>query len=135
MQREVSSQIESLLSDGKRIFFRGGYAPGIGEMRGYSDHKGAIVAEALQNSGHETVFAMTVHKSQGSEFDDILLVLPDRDLPVLTRELLYTAITRARSRFTLAAQLAIFQNAVARRMVRNSGLSDLLEGSSSFLTT
>jgi len=45
---------------------------------------------------HETVYALTVHKSQGSEFDRLLLILPDQDSPVLTRELLYTGITRAR---------------------------------------
>jgi exodeoxyribonuclease V alpha subunit len=50
----------------------------------------------------ETVFAMTVHKSQGSEFDHVALVLPEHPSPVLTRELVYTAITRARQRFTLA---------------------------------
>jgi len=44
---------------------------------------------------HETVYAMTVHKSQGSEFDNVLLLLPDRDSPVLTRELIYTGVTRA----------------------------------------
>jgi exodeoxyribonuclease V alpha subunit len=49
----------------------------------------------------ETVFAMTVHKSQGSEFDHVTLVLPSHTSPVLTRELIYTAITRARLRFTL----------------------------------
>jgi exodeoxyribonuclease V alpha subunit len=47
---------------------------------------------------HETVYAMTVHKSQGSEFDRVLIILPDRESPVLTRELLYTAISRARNR-------------------------------------
>jgi exodeoxyribonuclease V alpha subunit len=50
----------------------------------------------------ETVFAMTVHKSQGSEFDHVTLVLPEHPSPMLTRELVYTAITRARQRFTLA---------------------------------
>jgi len=50
----------------------------------------------------ETVFAMTVHKSQGSEFDHVALVLPEHPSPVLTRELVYTAITRAKQRFTLA---------------------------------
>jgi exodeoxyribonuclease V alpha subunit len=49
----------------------------------------------------ETVYAMTVHKSQGSEFDHAALVLPAHSSPVLTRELVYTAITRARQRFTL----------------------------------
>ena len=52
---------------------------------------------------HETVYAMTVHKSQGSEFDEVLLILPDRDSPVLTRELVYTALTRARKTVTIWA--------------------------------
>ena len=51
--------------------------------------------------GVETVYAMTVHKSQGSEFRHTLLVLPDAPHPLLTRELIYTAVTRARDRFTL----------------------------------
>ena len=50
---------------------------------------------------HETCYAMTVHKSQGSEFDHAVLVLPETPCPILSRELLYTALTRARSRFTL----------------------------------
>ncbi len=83
---------------------------------------------------HESVFAMTVHKSQGSEFDEVLLLLPEQDSPVLSRELLYTAITRARSRFMLAASGTVFQAAVNRRLLRQSGLADLLSGRS-FLTT
>lgn len=71
----------------------------------------------------ETAFAMTVHKSQGSEFDHVLLVLPDDDTPVLTRELLYTGITRARTAFTLACKhAAVLSQAVARRTRRVSGL-------------
>ncbi|HPC47426.1 MAG TPA: exodeoxyribonuclease V subunit alpha, partial [Deltaproteobacteria bacterium] len=50
---------------------------------------------------HESAYAMTVHKSQGSEFDHVLVVLPDRDSPVLTRELVYTAMTRARRHVSL----------------------------------
>jgi exodeoxyribonuclease V alpha subunit len=75
---------------------------------------------------HETVFAMTVHKSQGSEFDRVLLILPDRDSPVLTRELLYTAITRAREEVAIWAWESIFTAAVARRTERMSGLRDAL---------
>jgi exodeoxyribonuclease V alpha subunit len=71
----------------------------------------------------ETAWAMTVHKSQGSEFDHTVLVLPPRANPVATRELVYTGITRARSRFTLvAAQPAVFEQAVRRRTRRASGL-------------
>lgn len=72
----------------------------------------------------ESVFAMTVHKSQGSEFDHVCLVLPDRPAPVLTRELLYTGITRARSRLTLVApQPQVLWHAVATRVLRSGGLA------------
>ena len=75
---------------------------------------------------HETVYAMTVHKSQGSEFDNILFILPDRDSPVLTRELIYTGITRARSRVELWANERLLGLALQRRVQRWSGLPDLL---------
>ena len=77
---------------------------------------------------HETVYAMTVHKSQGSEFDEVLLVLPDRDLPVLTRELIYTALTRARNTVTIWARRSILAAAITRRIERTSGLRDALWG-------
>ncbi|MDY6837412.1 MAG: exodeoxyribonuclease V subunit alpha [Thermodesulfobacteriota bacterium] len=75
---------------------------------------------------HETVYAMTVHKSQGSEFDKLLLLLPDRDAPVLTRELLYTGITRAKEAVEIWATEAVFRTAVSRRIERTSGLRDAL---------
>ena len=77
---------------------------------------------------HETVYAMTVHKSQGSEFDEVLLVLPDRDSPVLTRELIYTALTRARKTVTIWARRSILAAAITRRIERTSGLRDALWG-------
>jgi exodeoxyribonuclease V alpha subunit len=80
----------------------------------------------LRLPAHETVFAMTVHKSQGSEFDHVLLLLPDRDSPVLTRELIYTGITRARKDVAVWGVEPIFKNAVARRIERTSGLRDAL---------
>ncbi|MDT7833652.1 exodeoxyribonuclease V subunit alpha [Aquabacterium sp. OR-4] len=77
----------------------------------------------------ETVFAMTVHKSQGSEFAHAALVLPARLSPVLTRELVYTGITRARQWFTLvpavpAGPVDVLRAAVQRRVERVSGLVD-----------
>jgi exodeoxyribonuclease V alpha subunit len=78
---------------------------------------------------HETVFAMTVHKSQGSEFEHILLILPDRDSPVLTRELIYTGITRAKKNVEIWGSEAIFRAAVSRRIMRTSGLYDALYSS------
>ena len=73
----------------------------------------------------ETVFAMTVHKSQGSEFAHVLLVIPAQESPVLTRELVYTGLTRARQRLTLwAPQLQVLWKACARRVLRSGGLGD-----------
>ena len=71
----------------------------------------------------QTVFAMTVHKAQGSEFDHAALVLPDRSSPVLTRELIYTAATRARSHFTICApDLDVLARGIHQRTVRASRL-------------
>ncbi len=77
---------------------------------------------------HETAFAMTVHKSQGSEFSRVVLLLPPKDSPVLTRELVYTGITRASRRLDIWAGPEIFATAVHRRTERMSGLKDLLKG-------
>jgi exodeoxyribonuclease V alpha subunit len=75
---------------------------------------------------HQTVFAMTIHKSQGSEFTDLLVVLPDRPSPVLTRELIYTGVTRAKKRVTVLADEAVLRHGLARRVQRASGLGEVL---------
>ncbi|MFP5383165.1 MAG: exodeoxyribonuclease V subunit alpha, partial [Gammaproteobacteria bacterium] len=75
---------------------------------------------------HETAYAMTVHKSQGSEFGHIALVLPAQDAPVLTRELVYTGITRARTGVTIWAPRDVLARAISRRVQRTSGLRDAL---------
>jgi len=77
---------------------------------------------------HETVYAMTVHKSQGSEFDHVMLILPPRDSELLTRELIYTAITRARRQVTVWAPEDVLLRALNRRLERSSGLRDALWG-------
>lgn len=75
----------------------------------------------------ETVFAMTVHKSQGSEFNHTCLVLPDRLSPVMTRELIYTGITRARNWFSLiTGDAGVFRDSVQQQVVRASGLAQRL---------
>ena len=75
----------------------------------------------------ETAWAMTVHKSQGSEFEHVALVLPPHLNPVLTRELVYTGITRAKAAFTLVApDPAVWAQALQRRTRRASGLPGLL---------
>ncbi len=76
---------------------------------------------------HQTAFAITVHKSQGSEFEEVLLVLPDVDSPVLSRELVYTAITRAKKNVRVHSTRDIFSLALSRKSRRKSGLSELLE--------
>jgi exodeoxyribonuclease V alpha subunit len=71
----------------------------------------------------ETVFAMTVHKSQGSEFKHVLLVVPAQDSPVLTRELVYTGLTRAREDLTIwAPRKEVLLQACSRRVLRSGGL-------------
>jgi len=75
---------------------------------------------------HDTAFAMTVHKSQGSEFDRILMILPPEDTVLLTRELIYTGITRAKQAVTIWSDEPVFSMAVKRRTERRSGLRERL---------
>jgi exodeoxyribonuclease V alpha subunit len=75
---------------------------------------------------HETALALTVHKSQGSEFGEVLVLLPDAPARVMSRELLYTAVTRARQRATLAGPAAVIEAACATPTRRYSGLADRL---------
>jgi exodeoxyribonuclease V alpha subunit len=70
----------------------------------------------------QTIYAMTVHKAQGSQFSEVSLILPDVDSPLLTRELLYTALTRAEHRVHLIGSLASLRQAVQNRARRASGL-------------
>ena len=69
---------------------------------------------------------MTVHKSQGSEFDHVSLLLPQEDSAVLSRELVYTALTRARQTVNILSTQPVLQQAVLRRHQRESGLAQLL---------
>ena len=79
-------------------------------------------------SAVETVHVMTVHKSQGSQFDTVAALPPDPDSPILTRELVYTAVTRARRRLLLAGTEAAVRAAVTRPVARSSGLRRWLWG-------
>ncbi len=75
---------------------------------------------------HETAFAMTIHKSQGSEFDRVAIVLTDQASKRASRELLYTAVTRARNRVAIYASRDAIAQAIDRRIERASGLRDAL---------
>ena len=77
-------------------------------------------------SDHQTVYAMTVHKSQGSEFDIVHLILPDRESMLLSRELLYTGITRARKEVVIWGPERVICDAIGRETMRSSGLRDAL---------
>lgn len=77
----------------------------------------------------ETVFAMTIHKSQGSEFEEVLIALPGEINPILTKELLYTALTRAKKTVKLVSVEAIFRTAVRQKIQRITGLIDKLSDS------
>jgi len=75
---------------------------------------------------HDTAYGITIHKAQGSEFDQVLLLLPEEESRVLSRELIYTGITRARSRLTLCCDHKILATAIGHRTRRHSGLGDKL---------
>jgi exodeoxyribonuclease V alpha subunit len=93
----------------------------------FPDETGAIRAIARERlPGHETAYAMTVHKSQGSEFEHVLLVLPEKPGPILTRELLYTGLTRARKSVRILGDESVIRAAVETRAQRSSGLTDAL---------
>jgi len=102
----------------------------------YRDHRGVLMAWFASDEvnaprafplpalpAHEPAFATTVHKAQGAEFDTVWLLLPERDTPVLTRELLYTALTRARRSLHLAAGASAIKHALSRHTRRCSGLA------------
>ncbi|OGQ85781.1 MAG: exodeoxyribonuclease V subunit alpha [Deltaproteobacteria bacterium RIFOXYD12_FULL_56_24] len=102
--------------EGLKAFF---FAEGREGVRSYS---------LRQLPAHETAFAMTIHKSQGSEFDRVALVLPGEDSSLLSRELLYTGISRARRQVALVGRPQEIEAAVGRRVERASGLQEKLAG-------
>ncbi len=71
---------------------------------------------------HATAFAMTIHKSQGSEFNDVLMILPDKFSPVLTKEIVYTGITRAKSNIEIWSSERILKQTIQNPIKRTSGL-------------
>jgi exodeoxyribonuclease V alpha subunit len=104
-------------------------AEGDGRLRAFFPEPGG---EGLRSCSlarlpaHESVFAMTIHKSQGSEFGRVVVVLPDRVSPVLTRELIYTAITRAREHVSVVGSEEVFRAGVEQLVSRASGMRERL---------
>ncbi len=98
-------------------------AAGPGRVSAAFERQGRLVEfSPTRLAAVETVYAMTVHKSQGSQFDTAAVLLPDPDSPILTRELLYTAVTRAREQLILVGTEAAIRAAVSRPVARASGL-------------
>jgi exodeoxyribonuclease V alpha subunit len=90
--------------------------------------EGAVEISPTRLAAVETVYAMTIHKAQGSQFADVAVVLPDPGSRVLSRELLYTAFTRARRRLIVCGDEAALRAGLARRAVRASNLGRRLWG-------
>jgi len=156
----VNQQVERLLADRGRLRLDGAWYVGrpilvtrndyqlrlfngdvgvIAEAAGDPRRRVAVFAEGdgvrelspARLPPHETVFAMSVHKSQGSEFDRVAVLLPPLPSPIVSRELLYTAVTRARQRVLVVGPRAVVEHAVAQRVERTSGLRDRLWGTGS----
>ena len=102
-----------------------------GLLRAYfRDHEtgGYRSLSPYQLPPHESSLALTVHKSQGSEYSKVVMILPAADSPVVTRELIYTGITRARENCVIAGKASLFSPAVERRTERTSALGKRLWG-------
>jgi exodeoxyribonuclease V alpha subunit len=109
-----------------------------------SEESGVRRVPASLIPGVQDCFAMTIHRSQGSEFRQVLLVLPEHDSPVLSRELLYTAVTRVKESrdqtsgeslpgfLCIAGSESVVRGAIDRRIHRVSGLSDGIEARAGF---
>jgi exodeoxyribonuclease V alpha subunit len=100
-----------------------------GSLRAAFERRGELVhVRPGRLAAVDTVYAMTVHKSQGSQFDTAAVIVPPPGSRLLTRELLYTAVTRARSRLIVVGPERAIRAAVTRRAARASGLTEALTG-------
>lgn len=92
----------------------------------FGDADAPVRVSLARLSDVETVHALTIHKSQGSEYDHVIVVLPDKASRILSRELLYTGITRPKKKLTLVATKQVLKTAVATPVRRATGLADRL---------
>lgn len=100
---------------------------GEGRLRAVFDRRGEVLSvRPTRLVSVESLYAMTIHKAQGSQFGHVIVVLPEPGSPVLTRELLYTAVTRAQEKVTVVGSAAAVRAAVERPVARASGLVDAL---------
>ena len=75
---------------------------------------------------HETTWAMTIHKSQGSEFNQVVLIIPHEEMPLLTRQLIYTGITRAKEQVSIVASESVLVAGVKAEVVKATRISKKL---------
>jgi len=102
---------------------------GEGRLRAVFDRRGEVLSvRPTRLAAVDSLYAITIHKAQGSQFGSVVVVLPEPTSPILTRELLYTAVTRAQRRLTVVGAEASIRAAVARPVARASGLSGALWG-------
>jgi len=95
---------------------------------GFRDSTGNIRQfRYLDLPAHDTAFAVTIHKSQGSEFDSVLIIVPEKLSPVVTRQLLYTGVTRARKKAIIVGSLDVIKEAMSLTLDHTSPVVDLLE--------
>jgi exodeoxyribonuclease V alpha subunit len=89
----------------------------------FPDRDGVRLVAPSRLAEVQTVYALSVHKSQGSEFDRVAVWLPDDSSPLLTRELLYTAVTRAKQQVVVVGDRAALARAISTPVQRMSGLA------------
>ncbi|BCD90374.1 RecBCD enzyme subunit RecD [Francisella halioticida] len=97
-----------------------------GKLRVYFDGKDDRVFSLNMLPNYETVYVMTIHKTQGSEFDEVAIILPDSDNDVLTKQLIYTAITRAKNKLDIISQSNILNKVIKKSVVRRSNIQYLI---------
>lgn len=97
-----------------------------GKLRAYFDGKDAKAFSLNMLPKYESVYAMTIHKTQGSEFDEIVIILPAEDNEALSKQLLYTAITRAKHKLTIISERSSLRDIAQKDIKRNSNISELV---------
>ncbi len=104
---------------------RAGYEATLMAVFPRGDNFVAFNVDALKDR-LELCYAMTVHKAQGSEFDSLALIMPDKDIPILTREIIYTAVSRARRSVTIIGSKTVIQTGLSRKIERYTGVREQL---------
>ncbi|MGQ4005327.1 exodeoxyribonuclease V subunit alpha [Francisellaceae bacterium CB300] len=96
-------------------------------LKAYFEHREGKSFAINMLPKFEPVYAMTIHKTQGSEFDEVVIILPDEINQSLTKELLYTGITRAKRRLTIIADDSVLKTTIKKKVERSSNIKELIE--------